>query len=79
MVVMMATVKLEHGLPTLEVVTDDQAGRLELSQYPIHRRQSDLFTRVEQQAIDIFGRKMVGLRIGGLEYLKDLHARQRDL
>lgn len=76
-VVMIALIHLENRMPAFEMVTGDQAGRLELGQHAIHRCQTDILTLLQQGLVDIFRAQMVHFRV--LQDLENLDARQGDL
>ena len=74
MVMVTPLIQFEHRLVTFERVSLDDTGRFEVSQDPIHRGKTDLFPRVKQRLIDIFGAHMkIGMRF---QYLQNLHPRQ---
>lgn len=76
-IVMRPGVQFEYGHAIGEVMSGDETRRLELGQYPIHRREPDLFAQIDEPTIDVLGRQ-VPLAVR-LEDLEDLDARQRDL
>lgn len=77
MVVMLFLGELEDRMATVEIVSDHQARRLELSQHAIHRRQAHIFTGFEKRLVHVLGAEVV--LIGGrFEDLQDLYARQSD-
>ena len=55
MIVVFAFVQFVISLATLEIMFFDEAGGLELVEYAVDGRQSDLFAGVRQQTIDIVG------------------------
>src|SRR5687768_8106941 len=77
MVVMCPLVELEHRHSVFEMVTRDQAGRLELREHPINRRETDVLVGLDQAFVDAFGGHMTGRT--PLENLEDLESRARHL
>ena len=57
----------------LEVMPLDQAGRLELRQDAVNRRQANVLTGIQQRLVDILGALMTAGT--GLEDIEYLHAR----
>lgn len=76
-VVMSALIKLEHGLPALKVMTDQQASLLKLGENAIDGREPRLGAVLREQPIDVFGRKMSHRAV--FEKLENAQARKRRL
>jgi len=76
-IVVRAGAEFEHRHAIGEVVTCDQSRRLELRQHAIHRGEPDVFSGIDELAIDVFGRQMAIAAV--LENLENLDARQRHL
>jgi hypothetical protein len=53
MIMMPASIELEHRLSTLEMMADHQTRGLELGQYPVHCGEPNVLARIEQDTIDI--------------------------
>ena len=67
-----------NALPgAVEVVPCHEAGRLELREHAIDRREADVLVRFEQVLVDVLGAHVPGLRVA--QDLQDLDPRQRDL
>src|SRR5260221_9953752 len=60
MIVMRPLVEFEYGHAILEMMARDQAGRLELRQYPVDRSEADVLGRAEEPAVDLFGGHVAG-------------------
>ncbi len=76
MIVMAAFVEFKNRFSGIEVVPFEQAGLLKLGKHAVDRRQSDIHTIGDQQAIDILRRKVAagfGF-IGAMKQLKNLEA-----
>ena len=72
-IVMMLLSQFEDGFTTFKIVASNDPGVIKLVQHAIHGRQTNFFTLIEQEAVDVFGRKML---IGVLfQHFKDLDAR----
>src|SRR3984957_2916055 len=73
-----ALVELEDRHPVLEMMARDQTRRLELRQNAVNGGEPDVLVRIEEGAVDVFGRKMA---CGGaaLENLENFQPRQRHL
>lgn len=78
MIVVFFLGNFEQRMPTIEIMANHQARRLELSQDAIDRRQTDIFTGIQQRLIDIFGTEVV-LTWSIFQDLQDFNARQGDL
>ncbi len=76
MMVMGALVELEDSHPVLEMMTSDQARCLELRKHAVNGSEPDVLVRVEERAVNVFGRKMA-CGGGALEDLENLQPRQR--
>lgn len=74
MIVMLALVEFEHGLVAVEVVTHEQAGLFELSQYPVNRGQANVLTLVLKQLVDFLGCHVPFVAL--LEQVENLQSRQ---
>src|ERR1700722_20776879 len=57
-IVMGALVELEDRHAVLEMMARDQARRLELRQNAVNGGEPDVLVRIEEAAVDVFGRKM---------------------
>ena len=77
MVMVLALIEFEHRLATLKMMAFDQPRRLELGQYPIHRRQTDILAGIRQHPVDHLSGEMRTIRMP--QHFEDFHARQRDL
>src|SRR5262245_34092930 len=77
MVVMCPLVELEHGHAVFKMVPRDEAGRLELREHAVHRREADVLVRLDQALVDAFGRHMTSR--AALEDLEDLEPGTRHL
>ena len=53
-VVVTALVEFEDGMPTLEMMSLDQAGRFKLCEHPVDSGQADILTGLQQCLVDIF-------------------------
>ena len=73
-VVVAAFIELENRLAGFEVVTFEQAGLLELGQYPINGRQTDVHVFGDEQPIHVFSGEMAGFDF--LEQVEDLEPRK---
>src|SRR5258706_14608854 len=60
MIVMRPLVEFEYGHAILEMMARDQAGRLELRQYPVDCGKANVLGRAEQPAVDLFGGHVAG-------------------
>lgn len=69
---------LEHCMPAIEIVANDQSCGLELGQHAVDGGQTNVFTGFQQGLVDILGAKVMLAR-GILEDLQDLHSGQGDL
>ena len=76
-IVMRPGIQFEHRHAIGKMMSRHEPGRLELSQHPIDRRQTDFLAQVDEPTINILGREMP--LAARLEDLEDLDARQRDL
>lgn len=76
-VVMLVSGQLVYRVAVIEVVAGDDAGRLELGQHPVDGGQAHRIVRIDQALVDVFGAQVV--RLGALQNLQHLQARQRDL
>jgi hypothetical protein len=61
MVVVLAVIKFEDGVPTLEVVTRDQTSRLELRKHAIDCRKADFLARIQKIPVNILAPLTVSL------------------
>ena len=52
MVVVRTLLHFKHWLPTFKMVALHQTGRLKLRQYPIHRRQANIFAGIYQSLVN---------------------------
>ena len=68
-------IQFKHRLAALEMMAFDQTGGFELGQHPVNRRQSYLFTAIDQGSVDGFSGQM-SATILLLKHVEDLHARQ---
>ena len=75
MVVVMALVELEDRLARLEMIARQQARLLELGQYAVDRRQTDVGALGKQGLVDILSSHVP--QQGLLKKLQNLDARQR--
>src|SRR5260221_5156844 len=75
MIVMRPLVEFEYGHAILEMMARDQAGRLELRQYPVDRSEADVLGRAEEPAVDLFGGHVAGG--AALQELSELSAPPR--
>src|SRR5690606_6029001 len=73
-VVMLAFIHLEHGMPALEVVAFHETRGLKLRQYAVHRRKADILTGFQKFLVDIF-RAQVTLAVA-LEDFQNLYSWQ---
>lgn len=79
MIVMAALVEFKNRDATLEVMADDKTGGLELSQYPVYRRETYLVT-LGSQVLGYF--LSAQMAVGGtapFENFQYFEARERDL
>src|SRR5579864_1146918 len=76
-IVVLPLVELEHRLAGFEMMPDEQSSLLELGQYAIDGRKSDVETVGEQELVDVLGGEMANLR--RLEQIDDLEAGNRRL
>lgn len=75
-IVVIAFVQLEDGGRALEMMTADEAGRLELRENSVDGRESNVLVQFEQALVDVLGTHVA--RRGRSQDLEDLQARQRD-
>lgn len=75
MVVVRPFVEFEHRLACLEMIPMQQAGLLELGQYPVDRRQADIHAFGEQDSVDVFGSEMADPAV--FEDIQNFYPRQR--
>ena len=73
-IMMQASFQLKNSLAAFEMVPRDKSCRFKLGKGPVNRGQPDFLTRLQQFAIDRFGRQMAVLNI--LQKLKHLKPRQ---
>ena len=76
-IVMLTVVELEHRMTTLEIVARHEPGCLELGQHPVHGREADVLTRVQQLLVHVLCAQVALPRF--LENLENLESRQGDL
>ena len=75
-IVVRAFIQLEHRLARIEVMALQQAGLLELRQYPVNRGQADVHVFGDQVPVNIFRRHVAPLvRLVLDEQAENLHAR----
>ena len=77
-IVMFVGSQFKHRMPALEVMAHDQASIFKLGQYPVNRRQADIFSLLKQGAVHVFSTHMVLFAINRFHNLEDLDAGQRD-
>jgi len=65
---------LEHRVSAIEVVPLHEAGRLELRQYTVDRREPDILTRLDQRLVHVLGAEVPIARL--VENLEDAQPRQ---
>lgn len=69
-----AQLQFEDRMTLIEVMPAYQAGRLELGQHAVDRRQADIFSALEQRLVDIFGAEVPLLAL--LENIQDTNTWQ---
>jgi len=74
-VVVVASVELEHSLATIEMVSGNQTGRFELGQHAVDSGETDIVAALEQRPIDILCGQVVWISL--LENLEYVLSRQR--
>jgi len=74
---MLVTGHFEHGVATLEIVAQNQAGSLELGEDPVNGCQADIIALLKQFLVDILGTEMMVI-LSALENAQNLHPRQGD-
>ena len=78
-IVMPATLQFEHGIASFEMMAFDQAGGLELGQYPVNGGQTNLRSLVEEGFIDIFGGQVAIRGTPVFQHLQNLDPGRCDL
>src|SRR3546814_1865435 len=74
MVVVIAIVKLEYRLATVELAAYQNTGLLKLGQHTIHGRQADIDIFGDKGPVDVFGALVANIRTA--ENIKNLQARE---
>src|SRR5579864_5067826 len=76
-VVVGALIELEDRHHVIEVVTGDEARRLELREHAVYRRETDVLVGFEEGSVNVLGGQVA--RRAALEELENLQPRQRYL